>query len=73
MRFAIKTRPEHQTWAQMREVWLAALGSASDIDATVATAAAYRDAGADMAVLGLPTGAPPSLLDSLADRLAPLA
>jgi F420-dependent oxidoreductase-like protein len=24
MRFAIKTRPEHQTWAQMREVWLAA-------------------------------------------------
>lgn len=24
MRFAIKTRPEHQSWAQMREVWLAA-------------------------------------------------
>jgi len=24
MRFAIKTRPEHQTWAQIREVWLAA-------------------------------------------------
>ncbi|HEX3921100.1 MAG TPA: TIGR03560 family F420-dependent LLM class oxidoreductase [Streptosporangiaceae bacterium] len=24
MRFAIKTRPEHQTWAQMRDVWLAA-------------------------------------------------
>jgi F420-dependent oxidoreductase-like protein len=24
MRFAIKTRPEHQTWAEMREVWLAA-------------------------------------------------
>jgi F420-dependent oxidoreductase-like protein len=24
MRFAIKTRPEHQTWAQMREVWRAA-------------------------------------------------
>ncbi|HVB41265.1 MAG TPA: TIGR03560 family F420-dependent LLM class oxidoreductase [Streptosporangiaceae bacterium] len=24
MRFAIKTRPEHQTWAQLREVWLAA-------------------------------------------------
>jgi F420-dependent oxidoreductase-like protein len=24
VRFAIKTRPEHQTWAQIREVWLAA-------------------------------------------------
>ena len=24
MRFAIKTRPEHQTWAEMRAVWLAA-------------------------------------------------
>jgi F420-dependent oxidoreductase-like protein len=24
MRFAIKSRPEHQSWAQMREVWLAA-------------------------------------------------
>ncbi len=24
MRFAIKTRPEHQSWEQMREVWLAA-------------------------------------------------
>ena len=24
MRFAIKTRPEHQTWAQMRDVWIAA-------------------------------------------------
>src|SRR5215467_9168190 len=24
MRFAIKTRPEHQTWAEMRDVWLAA-------------------------------------------------
>src|SRR5215467_9247213 len=24
MRFAIKTRPEHQTWAEMRDVWLTA-------------------------------------------------
>jgi F420-dependent oxidoreductase-like protein len=24
VRFAIKTRPEHQTWAQIRDVWLAA-------------------------------------------------
>jgi F420-dependent oxidoreductase-like protein len=24
MRFAVKTRPEHQTWAEMRAVWLAA-------------------------------------------------
>ena len=24
MRFAIKTRPEHTTWAQIRDVWVAA-------------------------------------------------
>ena len=24
MRFAIKTRPEHTTWAQIRDVWIAA-------------------------------------------------
>ena len=24
MRFAIKTRPEHTTWEQMRDVWVAA-------------------------------------------------
>ena len=48
------------------------LDSADDIDSAVATTAAYRDAGADMAVIGLPLGAPPSLLDPLADRLASL-
>src|SRR5258708_13180305 len=24
MRFAIKTRPEHQTWTEIRDVWVAA-------------------------------------------------
>nr|MDA8322841.1 LLM class F420-dependent oxidoreductase [Actinomycetota bacterium] len=24
MRFAIKTRPEHQSWTQLRDLWLAA-------------------------------------------------
>ena len=24
MRFAIKTRPEHTTWEQMRDIWVAA-------------------------------------------------
>ena len=24
MRFAIKTRPEHQTWEEIRDAWLAA-------------------------------------------------
>ena len=24
MRFAVKTRPEHTTWQQMRDVWVAA-------------------------------------------------
>jgi F420-dependent oxidoreductase-like protein len=49
------------------------LDSADDIDSAVAATAAYRDAGADMAVIGLPEGATPALLDLLADRLAPLA
>jgi hypothetical protein len=24
MRFAIKTRPEHQAWEELRDIWLAA-------------------------------------------------
>ena len=24
MRFAIKTRPEHQTWEELRDAWIAA-------------------------------------------------
>jgi len=86
---AISASPEE--WRELRDVLVAhcadlgrdpaeitcsvnvRLDSASDIDSAVATAAAYRDAGADMAVVGLPEGAPPSLLDQLADRLAPLA
>ncbi len=49
------------------------LDSADDIEQAVASAAAYRDAGADMVVVGLPEGAPPALLDPLASHLAPLA
>jgi F420-dependent oxidoreductase-like protein len=49
------------------------LDSADDLDAVVASVAAYRDAGADLAVVGLPEGAPPEVLGPLADRLAPLA
>jgi len=47
--------------------------SADDADAAVASAAAYQEAGADMAVIGLPEGATPALPEPLADRLAPLA
>ena len=86
---AISTSP--QEWRELRDVLVAhcaaigrdpaeitcsvnvRLDSASDIDSAVATAAAYRDAGADMAVVGLPLGASPSLLEPLADRLASLA
>jgi F420-dependent oxidoreductase-like protein len=49
------------------------LGSADDIDSVAASVAEYSRAGADMAVIGLPSGAPPSVLDKLADRLAALA
>jgi F420-dependent oxidoreductase-like protein len=36
-------------------------------------AAAYRDAGADLAIINLPVGAPPDILGPLADALRPLA
>ena len=46
--------------------------SAADLDGVAAAVAAYRDAGADLAVVGLPLHAKPDLLGPLADRLAPL-
>jgi F420-dependent oxidoreductase-like protein len=49
------------------------LDSADDLDSVVSAAAAYRDAGADMVVVGLPLGVGPDVLEPLADRLAPLA
>ncbi len=36
-------------------------------------AAAYRDAGADLAIMNLPHGAAPDILTALADALSPLA
>ena len=36
------------------------------------TAAAYRDAGADLAIMNLPHGAPPDILGPLADALQPV-
>jgi alkanesulfonate monooxygenase SsuD/methylene tetrahydromethanopterin reductase-like flavin-dependent oxidoreductase (luciferase family) len=47
--------------------------SPADLDAAVASAAEYRDAGADLAVVGLPLRATPAILDPLATRLAALA
>ncbi|MHB1432432.1 MAG: TIGR03560 family F420-dependent LLM class oxidoreductase [Streptosporangiaceae bacterium] len=49
------------------------LDSAEQIGAVLQTTAAYADAGADLAVIGLPLGADPGLLGPLADALAPLA
>jgi F420-dependent oxidoreductase-like protein len=49
------------------------LDSADEIESAVRTAAAYRDAGADLAVIGLPLRATPDILRPLADQLAPLA
>ena len=46
--------------------------SAADLDAVATTAAGYRDAGADLAVVGLPLQAAPDVLEPLAARLAEL-
>jgi F420-dependent oxidoreductase-like protein len=43
------------------------------IGAAAELAAAYRDAGADLAIMNLPHQAPPELLGPLAEALAPLA
>jgi F420-dependent oxidoreductase-like protein len=47
--------------------------SGADLDAAATTAAGYRDAGADLAIVGLPLGAAPAILEPLAARLAALA
>jgi F420-dependent oxidoreductase-like protein len=47
--------------------------SRADIDAAAADAARYREAGADLAIIGLPLRATPAFLQPLADQLAPLA
>ncbi|MGY4771995.1 TIGR03560 family F420-dependent LLM class oxidoreductase [Kribbella sp. CWNU-51] len=43
------------------------------LDTAVAMAAAYAEAGVDLAVMNLPLDAPPSVLEPLAKALAPLA
>jgi len=43
------------------------------LDVAVAAAAAYGEAGVDLAVMNLPLDAPPSVLEPLAKALAPLA
>jgi F420-dependent oxidoreductase-like protein len=47
--------------------------SVADLDVAIETTRQYRDAGADLAVVGLPLGATPAFLEPLADRLAALA
>jgi F420-dependent oxidoreductase-like protein len=47
--------------------------SPGDLDAAARSAAAYRDAGADLAVVGLPLGATPRILEPLASSLQALA
>jgi len=49
------------------------LDSADEIGQAADTVAGYAEAGADLAILGLPLTATPELLEPLADRLAPLA
>jgi F420-dependent oxidoreductase-like protein len=46
--------------------------SDADLDAAAQQVAQYRDAGADLAVIGLPLRCTPDILGPLADRLAPL-
>jgi F420-dependent oxidoreductase-like protein len=49
------------------------MNSDDDLDAVVETSSAYAEAGADLAVVGLPLHANPDVIGQLADRLAPLA
>ncbi|SRR5712692_8956836 len=49
------------------------LDSPGDIGKVAQDVAGYRDAGADLAIIGLPLAATPDLLEPLADQLAPLA
>jgi hypothetical protein len=44
-----------------------------DLEPVVATAAAYRDAGVDLAIVGLPLHPNPDSLKPLAEALSPLA
>jgi hypothetical protein len=67
VRFAIKTRPEHTTWAQIRDV-----DPGDGAGPAAEAAAAYRDAGADLAIMNLQHGAEPAILAPLADALSPL-
>lgn len=43
------------------------------VDAAVEKAATFAEVGADLVIVNLPHGAPPGLLDVLADKLAPLS
>jgi F420-dependent oxidoreductase-like protein len=49
------------------------LDSADEVGLVAQTAAGYAEAGADLAIIGLPLGASPDVLEPLADQLAPLA
>jgi F420-dependent oxidoreductase-like protein len=49
------------------------MDSGDAIGPAVDAAAAYRAAGADLAIMNLPIGTPPDILGALADALAPLA
>lgn len=48
------------------------IDSEDEIGELVRSVAAYRDVGADLAIIGLPLGAKPDMLEALAARLAPL-
>ena len=49
------------------------VASPDSVDAAVEKAAAFAEVGADVAVINLPHGAPPALLDVIAEKFAPLA
>jgi F420-dependent oxidoreductase-like protein len=49
------------------------IDSDQPLDAAVASAAAYGEAGVDLVVMNLPLDAPPSVIEPLAKALAPLA
>lgn len=67
--FAVKTPPQHGTWAQFLEVWRAADEIDADPDALADRARSFGAAGVDLVVFSMRGPYEARLLQPLADAL----